>query len=68
MYDLIEGLNKDGITIIMISHDISAAIRYADHILHIGDPLFFGTKEAYIQSDAGKKFVLREMEEKKNAR
>lgn len=36
MYDLIENLNRDGITIIMISHDIAAAIRYASHILHIG--------------------------------
>ena len=43
MYDLIEKLNKEGITIIMISHDIAAAVRYADHILHIGDGFFFGT-------------------------
>lgn len=45
MYALIEKLNMEGITIIMISHDISAAIRYASHILHIGDRLFFGSKE-----------------------
>ncbi len=37
MYELIETLNReDGITVIMISHDISAALRYASHILHIG--------------------------------
>ena len=30
MYNLIKDLNNDGITIIMISHDIGAAIRYAD--------------------------------------
>ena len=45
MYNLIEELNKEGITIIMISHDMSAALRYASHILHIGDKIFFGTKE-----------------------
>ena len=38
MYQLIRDLNKkDGITIIMISHDIAAAIKYATHILHIGE-------------------------------
>ncbi|MDO4280751.1 MAG: ABC transporter ATP-binding protein [Peptococcaceae bacterium] len=43
LYQLISDLNQgDGITIVMISHDISAATRYADHILHIGEPLFFG--------------------------
>ena len=38
MYRLIDELNhRDGITIIMISHDIAAAVKYASHILHIGD-------------------------------
>lgn len=52
MYDLIERINKeDGITVIMISHDISAAVRYASHILHIGHvPLFFGTAAEYLRS------------------
>ena len=49
MYALIEKLNrKDGITVIMISHDIAAAVKYASHILHIGDTVFFGTKDAYL--------------------
>ena len=49
MYALIEKLNrKDGITVIMISHDIAAAAKYASHILHIGDTVFFGTKDAYL--------------------
>lgn len=48
MYALIEELHKDGITIIMISHDIEAAKKYASHILHIGKSIFFGTKEEYI--------------------
>ncbi len=52
MYSLIEGLNKnDGVTVIMISHDIAAALLYADHILHIGRTVFFGTKEEYEKSD-----------------
>ncbi len=48
MYALIDRLNReDGITIIMISHDISAAERYATHILLTGDAPFFGTQAAY---------------------
>lgn len=51
MYQLIEKLNKDGITVIMISHDLSAALSYADKILHIGQNVFFGTKQEYLQSE-----------------
>ena len=51
MYSLIDGLNKeDKITIIMISHDLEAATKYASHILHIGKDISFGTKEEYIKS------------------
>lgn len=49
MYALIDSLNKhDGVTIIMISHDIDKALKYATHILHIGTDNFFGTKEDYL--------------------
>ncbi len=51
LYELIRKLNDDGITIIMISHDIHAAVRYADHILHIGERCFFGTKDEYLKKD-----------------
>jgi len=57
MYSLIEELNKEGITIIMISHDISMAVRYASHILHIGKDNFYGTTEEYLNSDFGRLFV-----------
>ena len=50
MYDLIRRLNRSGITIIMISHDIAAALKDASHILHIGGTVFFGTKEAYLEN------------------
>ncbi len=57
MYERIEKLNREeGITVIMISHDISAALRYASHILHIGSALFFGTKADYLRSPQGKVF------------
>lgn len=51
MYRLIENLNKDGVSIIMISHDMEAACTYASHILHIGKTVFFGTKQEYVASD-----------------
>lgn len=53
MYKLIKNLNKDGITIIMISHDIDAAKVYASHILHLGENVFFGTKNDYIRANIG---------------
>ncbi len=59
MYDLIAQLNNDGITIIMISHDIEAAVSYASHILHIGNDIFFGTKDDYLTSEAGKLFMMQ---------
>ena len=63
MYILIEKLNReDGITVVMISHDLNAALQYASHILHIGDSVFFGTKATYLnefsqawQKDGGAK-------------
>ncbi len=56
MYGIISKLNQDGITIIMISHDIAAAARYATHILHIGNEVFFGTKGEYLESSASRDF------------
>ncbi|MCR5150785.1 MAG: ABC transporter ATP-binding protein [Clostridiales bacterium] len=48
MYSLIESLNKvDKITVIMISHDIDAALKYANKILHIGKTVFFGPANEY---------------------
>ena len=60
MYKLIEELNKDGITIMMVSHDISAALHYATHILHIGSNVFFGTRSEYLNSRIGKLFLEQE--------
>lgn len=61
MYRLVRDLNEtDGITVIMISHDITAAVEYASHILHIGHSVFFGTKELYLQSETGRLFLGRE--------
>ena len=60
LYDLIAELNREGVTIIMISHDITAALRYASHILHIGTTVYFGTKDEYRMSEAGRFFLARQ--------
>ncbi len=60
MYQLILDLNKKGTTILMISHDIEAAVHYASHILHIGEELFYGTKQDYVQSSLGKRYLKKE--------
>ena len=60
MYSLICDLNKSGITIIMISHDVSAALKYASHILHVGKVIFFGTKAEYLSSPEGKAFLMQQ--------
>ena len=57
MYELIQKLNREGITVIMISHDIVSAVRYADHILHLGTDVFYGTTEEYKNSDQGRRYL-----------
>lgn len=59
MYELIEKLNReDEITVIMISHDIEAAVKYASHILHISHgPMFFGKTADYLTSNVHHMFV-----------
>ncbi len=57
MYQIIKKLNSEGITIVMISHDIRASVEYATHILHIGSEIFFGTTEEYRRSPAGRIYL-----------
>ena len=63
MYEIIAELHREGITIIMISHDLNAALDDATHVLHIGEKLFFGTREEYLCSGIGHSF-LNEKEDK----
>ncbi len=62
MYELVAALNRDeGLTVVMISHDIAAAVRYATHILHLGGgKYFFGSRAEYLNSAAGRIFTHRE--------
>ena len=59
MYNLIKLVNLcDNTTVIMVSHDIHEAVRYATHILHLGhSQLFFGTAAEYRESNLARHFV-----------
>ena len=58
-YALVETLNRrDGMTIVMVSHDTGTPLRSATHVLHLKHrPLFFGTRGDYLASPAGQAFL-----------
>ncbi|MCL2083331.1 MAG: metal ABC transporter ATP-binding protein [Oscillospiraceae bacterium] len=64
MYALISKLNSEGITVIMVSHDIPAAVKYAGKILHIGkqSSLFFGQVKDYLKTEIGRVYAGLEEE------
>ena len=66
MYERIEKLNKEGVAIIMVSHDIAAAVRYADYILHMGERIFYTTKEKYMESEEGSFFIRMQNKEEQD--
>lgn len=55
MYSLIHRLNEqEKTTIIMVSHDMESALKYATRILHVGKiPLFYDNKDDYRNSQIG---------------
>ena len=59
LYELICRLNREeGLTIVMVSHDIPAAVHYATHILHLErHPLFFGTTSDYLSTDEARRML-----------
>ena len=59
MYNILKLINLcDGVTVVMVSHDVNAALRYATHILQLGHTqLYFGSVHDYVHSDAAK--ILR---------
>lgn len=50
MYKIIKELNHSGMTVIMISHDMPSVAENASSILHVGDTVFFGSKDEYYRS------------------
>ena len=49
-----------GVAVVMVSHDVAAAVRYADHILHLGNHgAWFGTTAAYLETPEGRRFAAK---------
>lgn len=55
MYELIAKINREqGIAIIMVSHDLPAAMKYSNHILHLSHKqLYFGKTREYVTGEDG---------------
>lgn len=49
LYELVDDLHKEGITIIMISHDLHV-LEHANKVLHLGHEVYFGDKDEYFKS------------------
>lgn len=59
LYGLISDLNKkDGITVIMVSHDVKQSVANATHILHLENKTcFFGSVNDYLKSSISDQFM-----------
>ncbi|MEA4846982.1 MAG: metal ABC transporter ATP-binding protein [Clostridiaceae bacterium] len=59
LYRQIFQINREmGIAIVMVSHDIHGAVKYAGKILHLNNKqVFFGATEDYVRSDLGAGFL-----------
>lgn len=58
-YNTMKMLNDEGMTLVMVSHDIHTAVHKASHILHLSNqmPNFFGTREEYLGSKIGHSYM-----------
>jgi zinc transport system ATP-binding protein len=68
VYELLARLNREtGLTIVMVSHDIESAVKYAGKILHlkksksggVNTQSFFGSAHEYVSSETGREFYVR---------
>ena len=57
LYSLIDSLNHNGMTIIMVTHDIHPALNSATRILHLGQSIFFASRDEFFSSPVGKKYL-----------
>ena len=57
LYRLIDSLNEDGMTVIMVTHDVHPALNSAGKILHLGRTFFFGLRDEYFKSEVGKRYL-----------
>lgn len=61
LYARIRDLNEEGLTVIMVSHDMTAVAEDAKHVLHLAHkPLFYGNTFDYLHSSIGRRFLGRD--------
>ena len=60
LYQIIKQLNiQKNVTVIMVSHDVNAAVQYANKILHLSTCTeFFGSTSDYMKSKPGRRFLM----------
>ncbi|WP_435333848.1 metal ABC transporter ATP-binding protein [Haloarchaeobius sp. TZWWS8] len=52
-YDLLESLNADGITVLLIEHDLSAVTEHAERVVCLNREIYFdGPTDEFVESDA----------------
>lgn len=58
-FSFVRRLNQEqGITVIMVTHDIHCAAKYSNHILHLKEKgYFFGKTQEFLLSEDGKKYI-----------
>lgn len=63
LYNMLEMLNRqDGMTIIMVTHDMTEGLKLATHILHMGEEDFFGLRNDYFKTPHGRRYHVHEHE------
>ncbi|MFC4356477.1 metal ABC transporter ATP-binding protein [Halobium salinum] len=52
-YDLLAALNAEGITVLLIEHDLGAVVEHADRVVCLNRELYFdGPTDEFVESDA----------------
>ncbi len=57
MYNIISEINRSGVTVVMVSHDLDAALKYSSRVLHLDHTVkFFGDTADYLKSSVFEHF------------
>lgn len=58
LYTLIKSINQQGVTIIVVTHDVQTAVTYASHILHLEQrQIFYGSAHDFQHTEAGRELI-----------
>ena len=57
MYGIISEINRSGVSVVMVSHDLDAALKYSSRVLHLDHTVkFFGDTSDYLRSSVFERF------------